>query len=35
MPGMYDDENDPKPKPVLPLLLMLAVVLFLIWKTVL
>ena len=31
MPGPLV-EDDPKPKPVLPLLLMLAVVVFLIWK---
>ncbi len=31
MPGVLPPDN-PKPKPVLPLLLMLAVVAFLIWK---
>ena len=31
MPGPLEPDN-PKPKPVLPLLLMLAVVMFLIWK---
>ncbi len=31
MPGLIEPDN-PKPKPVLPLILMLAVVGFLIWK---